>query len=74
MTADIRHQIEYAGHLLAAHEPRCTIGAFAGVDEISLPVVLAIVTETHFHHQCDQQQQQAGADKNAEHAIRRGKY
>ena len=61
---DVGNEVQDLLQLLLAHEARCAVGAFAGIDQVACPVILAAVACAHLHDHQDQQRESndTGAD------------
>ena len=55
--ADVGYQIKDALHLCLFHESGRSVGAFVGVGQITLRIILPSVGIAHTHHHDDQQAQ-----------------
>lgn len=64
--ADIGHQIKDALHLRFLHETSRSVGAFVGVGQVALRVILPNIGIAHAHHHDDQQAQQQQAKPYAD--------
>ena len=67
--ADIGHQIKDALHLRFLHETSRSVGAFVGVGQVALRVILPNIGIAHAHHHDDQQPQQQQAKSHANNAA-----
>ena len=72
--AYIGNEIQHFRNLFLRHEARSAIGAFAGINQISVTVIFSVVREAHPHDHNKEQCQHANADQRAENAIREGKH
>lgn len=71
---DIRNQIQNAFQFFSGHEARFTIGAFVGIDEVAVSVILAGFAVPHPHHHDDQERQQSHTDTKTIEAVWETKY
>ena len=67
--ADVGYQIKDALHLRFLHESGCAVGAFVGVGQVALRVILPNIGIAHAHHHDDQQAQQQQAKSHANNAA-----
>ena len=69
MLAQVRHQIQHTGHLLAAHPAGSTVSALGRVNEIPVSIIFAGIAVAHAHDHEQQNCQQADADQDTVHSI-----
>ena len=74
MLAQVRHQIQHTGHLLAAHPAGSTVGALGRVNEIPVSIIFAGIAVAHAHDHEQQDCQQADADQDTVHSVGRTKH